>query len=66
MISLIVLYVLFLSGGLIVLRKQKLKMKEQIIFIGVTTFGGILWGSIILRHQIDLNKFIALICNKLQ
>ena len=62
MIGMLVLYILFLSGGLMILnRVRKLKRKEWFIFIGVTTVGGVLWGSIILQHPLDLNKFIAFI-----
>lgn len=65
MIGMLVLYLLFLSSGLMILnRVQKLKRKEWFIFIGVTTMGGILWGSIILHHPLDLNKIIALIINQ--
>ncbi|MGM0921309.1 MAG: hypothetical protein ACQEWW_08810 [Bacillota bacterium] len=65
MIAMLVLYTLFLSGGLMILnRVRKFNKKEWFIFIGVTTVGGILWGSIIVHHPLDLNKFIALIIDK--
>lgn len=65
MIGMLVLYTLFLSGGLMILnRVRKLNKKEWFIFIGVTTAGGVLWGSIIVHHPLDLNKIIALIINQ--
>ncbi|WP_372660348.1 hypothetical protein [Cohnella sp.] len=64
MIGLVILYILFLSGGLIVLKDKKFSRKETAFFIGVTTLGAILWGSIIVRHPLDLNKAIALIINQ--
>jgi hypothetical protein len=65
MIGMLVLYTLFLSGGLMILnRVRKLNKKEWFIFIGVTTVGGILWGSIIVHNPLDLNKIIALIINQ--
>lgn len=67
MIGLLILYTLFLIGGLMVLnRVRKLIRKELLIFIGVTTVGGVLWGSIIVHHPLDLNKLIALIIDELQ
>ncbi len=58
-IRLAILYVLFLSVGLTVLKAKKFSGKEKAIFIGVTTIGGILWFSIIVRRPLDLNKAIA-------
>ncbi|MDQ0903481.1 MULTISPECIES: hypothetical protein [unclassified Paenibacillus] len=67
MISMLILYTIFLIGGLMVLnRVRKLIRKELLIFIGVTTVGGVLWGSIIVHHPLDLNKLIALIIDELQ
>ncbi|MDQ0872705.1 hypothetical protein QFZ77_001364 [Paenibacillus sp. V4I3] len=67
MISMLILYTIFLIGGLMVLnRVRKLIRKELLIFIGVTTVGGVLWGSIIVHHPLDLNKVIALIIDELQ
>ncbi|KRF42736.1 hypothetical protein [Paenibacillus sp. Soil787] len=67
MISMLILYTIFLIGGLMVLnRVRKLIRKELLIFIGVTTVGGVLWGSIIVHHPLDLNKIIALIMDQLQ
>lgn len=67
MISMLILYTIFLTGGLMVLnRVRKLIRKELLIFIGVTTVGGVLWGSIIVHHPLDLNKVIALIIDQLQ
>ncbi|MBD0383854.1 hypothetical protein [Paenibacillus sedimenti] len=67
MIGLLILYTLFLIGGLMVYnRVRKLFKKELLIFIGVTTVGGVLWGSNIVHHPLDLNKVIALIIDQLQ
>ncbi|MGG7618976.1 hypothetical protein [Bacillus coreaensis] len=66
MIGMLVLYTLFLSGGLMILnRVRKLNKKEWFLFIGVTTVGSVLWGSIIVHHPLDLNKFIALVIEQL-
>ncbi|MCD9021523.1 hypothetical protein [Cohnella silvisoli] len=59
MIGLILLYVLFLIGGISLLRKNNSNNKEKALFIGITTIGAALWGSIIVRHPLDLNKTIA-------
>jgi hypothetical protein len=65
MITMLGLYTLFLIGGLMLLnRVRKLNRKECLLFIGVTTVGGILWGSIIVHVPLDLNKIIALIINQ--
>lgn len=67
MIGMLILYTLFLIGGLMVFnRARKLIRKELLIFIGLTTVGGVLWGSIIVHHPLDLNKVIALIIDQLQ
>ncbi|NHN33777.1 hypothetical protein [Paenibacillus agricola] len=41
------------------LRVYKGNKKETILFISITTLGAVLWGSIIVRHPLDLNKVIA-------
>jgi hypothetical protein len=64
MIGMIFLYILFLGGGLMTLRKRRWERKECYIYIGLTTAGAILWGSIILRLPLDLNKVIAFICDQ--
>lgn len=65
MIALLGLYTLFLGGGLMLLnRVRKLNRKECLLYIGVTTVGEILWGSIIVHHPLDLNKIIALIISQ--
>ncbi|TFE26274.1 hypothetical protein [Cohnella luojiensis] len=62
-ILLAILYVLFLSGGLMVMKAKKFSGKEKAIYIGITTLGGILWFSIIVRRPLDLNKAIAWMFN---
>jgi len=64
MIGLIFLYILFLGGGLMTLRKRGQGRKEYYIYIGLTTAGAVLWGSIILRRPLDLNKVIAFVCDQ--
>lgn len=67
MIGMLVLYTLFLSGGLMILNRARTSnRKEWYIFIGVTTLGGVLWGSLILHHPLDLNKVIELIIDQLR
>jgi hypothetical protein len=66
MIGMISMYILFLGGGLMILRKREQGRKECYIYIGLTTVGAVLWGSIILRCPLDLNKVIAYVCDQIQ
>ncbi|RED59204.1 hypothetical protein [Cohnella lupini] len=59
MTRMIIAYVLFILGGLLMLRGYRLTKKDKAIFIGITTLGAALWGSIILKHPFDVNKAIA-------
>ncbi len=60
MIGLIILFVLFLSVGLLLIKRDKNGTKrELIIFTAITTIGATLWASIILQHPLDLNRVIA-------
>jgi hypothetical protein len=41
------------------LKGYKLNKKDKAFFIGVTTLGAVLWGSILANHPFDVNEAIA-------
>jgi len=59
MTLLILLYIFFHIGGFWILRASPSQKKEMGLFFGLTTLGAVLWGSIILRHPLDVNKAIG-------
>lgn len=67
MIGLFILYAAFMAGGLFLFNIQKkLMKKETIVYVGSTTVGAVLWGSIIMQHPLDLNEMIAWLIDRLQ
>jgi uncharacterized membrane protein len=66
MIRVILLYALFLIGGMAVLIVYKSSRKDQALFICITTLGAALWGSIIMRQPLDLNRAIAWVLTRWQ
>ncbi|REE67628.1 hypothetical protein A8990_14255 [Paenibacillus taihuensis] len=59
MIWLILLYAAFLIAGFYILRAKNASRKEKTLFVVITTIGCVLWGSLLIRQPLDLNRAIA-------
>jgi hypothetical protein len=58
---LLLLYSAFLVSGFAVMKAGKSGHKEKAFFAVITSIGCILWGSIVLRRPLDLNKAIGIL-----
>lgn len=65
MTLLIIFYILSSIGGIFMLKAYKSNKKETILFFSITTFGAVLWGSILLQHPLDFNKAIGWMLSRL-
>ncbi|TCM99314.1 hypothetical protein EV294_102610 [Paenibacillus sp. BK033] len=59
MISLMLIALLFLTGGTIIVRRLHSSRNEMWVFIVISCIGIIIWSSIILYKPLDLNKAIG-------
>ena len=59
MTLLILMYVIFIIGGIWLSWTKKAGKRDTTFFVSITTLGAVLWGSILLRHPLDANKAIA-------
>ncbi|SFI40328.1 hypothetical protein SAMN02799624_00844 [Paenibacillus sp. UNC496MF] len=59
MIWLVLLYAAFLVAGFIAMKAMRATRKEKVLFVTITTIGGILWASLLLHRPLDVNRAIA-------
>ncbi|MFC4807844.1 hypothetical protein [Paenibacillus sp. GCM10023250] len=65
MIWLVLLYAVFLAAGFFGMKAIRASRKEKALFVTITTIGGILWGSLVLRRPLDVNRAIAIVIDYL-